>query len=283
MLTAQQAFRQSAASMPPLPLPPELKALWSFGGGAGVIPRQGQFITISGRSGSQKSGFALFWVRKMGLPALYISGDMTPFEATSRLAGMETGHTQADIEQWWSDPIEGQVYTAALQDSNISFSFGNPITEDALIGELNAWVEIHNSYPEIVVIDNLMDMEGCAEEDNSALRGAMSYLYGLVMDTGCTVILISHATDKSDRGESLPGMPASRREVKGGIAEKPQIMLSVALDPDTLEFRVAVIKNRNGPQDPSAKTYAILQAYPEVTRFGEVHRVIPHWNVKEIA
>lgn len=269
--------------MPPLPLPTELDALWTFGGGQGVTPRHGQFITISGRSGSQKSGFALYWVRQMNLPTLYVSGDMTAFEATGRLVSMETGHTQSEVERWWNDPIEGRRYREALESSNISFSFGNPITEEMVWGELNAWVEIHNEFPAILVIDNLMDIEGCAEEENSALRAAMSYFSGLVMDTGITVILCTHATDKSDRGENTPGMPASRREVKGGISEKPQLMFSVALDPDTLELRVAVIKNRNGPQDPSARTYAILQAFPEVTRFGPVHRVIPHWNAKEIA
>lgn len=283
MLTANRAFRQSVASMPPLPLPPELDAIWNWQKEGGVTPRKGQLIMIAGRSGSQKSGFALYWMHQMGLPTLYISGDMTPFEATSRLVAMETGHSPRDIERWWSDPVEGALYREALARTNISFSFGNPITETAVWGEINAWVELHNEYPPVIVIDNLMDVEGCSDEDNSALRAAMAYFSGLAMKTGSTIVVIHHCTDKTDRGENLPGMPGSRREIKGGVAEKPQLMLSVALEPDTLEFRVAVVKNRSGPQDPSAKTYAILQAYPEVTRFGPVQRVIPHWNAKEIS
>ena len=243
-----------------------------------MTPRQGQLIMIAGRSGAQKSGFALYWLQQMGLPTLYFSGDMTPFEATSRLACMELGWETEDVERWWTDPIEGPKVHEALTKSPIKFSFGNPITFDNIWAEIQAWVEIYNEYPPIIAIDNLMDVEGCADEDNAAQRQAMSYFYQLLMNTGSTIVVIHHATDKSERGDQLPGLPPSKREVKNGVGEKPQFMWTVALDPESLEFRVACVKQRMGKSDPSAKNFVRLQADPKSTRFGPLNKLTPHWG-----
>lgn len=244
-------------------------------------PRQGQLIMIAGRSGAQKSGFALYWLQRMGIPTLYFSGDMTAFEASSRLACMELGWSTEDVEKWWDDPIEGPKITEALGRSPIQFAFGNPITFENIEAEIDAWVELHNEFPPIIAIDNLMDIEGCADEDNSAQRQAMANLYQLLMATGSTVVVMHHATDKSERGDLTPGRPPSKREVKNGVAEKPQFMFTVALDPDTLEFRVACVKQRMGRSDPSAQDYVRLQAFPEQTRFGLLEKHTPHWRVNE--
>lgn len=240
--------------------------------------RQGQLILIAGRSGSQKSGFALNLTNSMGLPTLYFAGDMAPFEATTRLVEMDTGHTEVEIEEWWEDPIEGAKYQASLAESCVRFAFGQPITWQNIEAELEAWVELHNEFPPVIVIDNLMDVEGCEAEDNSALRTAMQFFDSLVRSTGSTVIVIHHATDKSERADLTPGKPPSRREVKGGVSEKPQLMLTVALDPDTLEFRVACVKQRSGKCDPSGSTYVRLLAHPELTRFGPLERRVPTWG-----
>lgn len=245
-----------------------------------MCPRQGQLIMIAGRSGSQKSGFMLNYAHGMGLRTLYMSGDMTPFEATSRLACMETGDTTEDVERWWDDPIEGPRYRDALEKSNIKFSFGQPITWANIQAEIEAWVELYNEYPPVIIIDNLMDVEGCEDEDNATQRSAMQNFYQLCRETGSTIFIIHHATDKSERADMLPGKPPSKREVKNGVSEKPQLMLTVALDPATTELRVACVKQRMGKSDPAAENYVRIQAYPEQTRFGPLIRNIPKWEIK---
>ena len=264
----------TAASAPPLPQPDELQDLWDWG----ITPRQGQLIMIAGRSGSQKSGFALFYATKMGLPTLYMSGDMTPFEATSRLACMETGDETEDVEKWWDHPVEGARYRDALDKSNIKFSFGQPITWANINAEIEAWVELYNEYPPVIVIDNLMDVEGCEDEDNATQRSAMQNFSALCRETGSTIFVIHHATDKSDRADMLPGKPPSKREVKNGVSEKPQLMLTVALDPVSKELRVACVKQRMGRSDPAAEDYVRLQAYPEQTRFSRRKILTQTWK-----
>lgn len=250
----------NATSAPLLPQPEDLKPLWDWG----CKPRKGQLIMIAGRPGSQKSGFALFWAAHMGLSTLYFSADMTPFEATSRLASMMTHEPTEEIEATWA--TDSGRYSAALKGVDIQFSFGSPITWMGIAEELEAYMELNNAVPEVIVIDNLMDIEGC-ETEYTAQSNAMQSLTALSRDTGSTVIVIHHATDKSSEAQTDPFKPPARKEVKNGLAEKPQLTLTVALQPDFNEFRVAVVKQRSGKQDLAANNYVRLQAYPELTRF----------------
>lgn len=265
MLTAKRAFALSAASAPLLPQPDSLAPLW---GKLGAKPREGDLVMIAGRPGHQKSGFAMFWVAEMKLPTLYVSGDMTAFEATSRLASMRTGETAEEVEAGWLTDEGRQRYGDALRDVDFTFSFGSPITWAAIEAELDAYVELHNVLPKILVIDNLMDMEG-GESDYTAQTAIMQDLTGLSRETGITVIVLHHATDKGARAQSDPGLPPPRGEIKNGLSEKPQLIFTVAFYDELApaRLRVACVKQRSGKADASAATWVELRAFPEVTRF----------------
>lgn len=264
MLTPKRSLRLNAESGRELPRVPELQALYNLG----ARPRHGEVIMIAGRSGTQKSGFALFWVASMNLPTIYFSADMSAFTASSRLASMATGDNTEIVEAGMAAGGEDQQrYLDALEGSNITLSFGSPITWRAVDEELEAFIELHDAYPEVMVFDNLMDFED-AESDYTAQMAVMANLTELARTTGATVIVLHHASDKSWDARTDPWSPPSRDQVKGGLSEKPELSLSVALDPTTFEYKVAVIKQRMGACDPTARTYASLRCYPEVTRFG---------------
>ena len=220
---------------------------------------------VAGRSGSQKSGFALFLTRLWNLPTLYISGDMTPFEATTRLVSMSTLDTIEEIEK--NLAIDERWYDHVLDDCRINLAPQSPITWAGIEAELTAYVELFNCYPKVIVIDNLMDVEGC-ESDYTAQMAAMQNITALSRDTGSTVIVLHHATDKSDRAKAFPGQPPARHEIKGGHQEKPQLTLTCALHDELGEFRLACVKQRSGRSDPGAEDPIRLRAWPEYTRFG---------------
>jgi hypothetical protein len=222
---------------------------------------------IAGRSGTQKSGFALFWAAQMNLPTLYFSADMSPFTASTRLASMATGNTTEQVEAGMKrGGADRARYLDALTDSQITFSFGSPITWQAMDEELEAYVELWDAYPQVIVLDNLMDFEN-AETDYTEQMAVMSGVTELARATGATVIILHHASDKTWEAKSDPWSPPSRDQVKGGLSEKPELSLSVALDPSSMEYRVAVIKQRMGPSDPTARSFALLYCEPEKTRF----------------
>nr|WP_273482689.1 AAA family ATPase [Kribbella italica] len=236
----------------------------------GVRPRFGEVIMVVGRSGTQKSGFALFWTAQMNLRTLYFSADMSAFTASSRLASMKTNQTTEQVEQGFA--TNRDLYTEALSDLNFTFSFGAPITWQQVDEELEAYVELHNSYPEVIVFDNLMDFEG-AESDYTEQMAVMSNATELARATGATVILMHHASDKSWDAKADPWNPPSRDQVKGGLSEKPELSLSVALDPNTLEYKVACLKQRMGPSDATGRNFAVLRCEPDKTRFHAINRM----------
>lgn len=263
MLTAGRSLALNAESGAELPRVPALRALYD----RGVKFRQGQVIMIAGRSGTQKSGFALFLTAQMGLPTLYFSADMSAFTASSRLASMYSGDDTETVEAGMkAGGASRQKYLDAVKDCKIQFCFGAPITWTTVDEELEAYVEVWNAFPPVIVFDNLMDFEG-ADSDYTEQMAVMSSVTELARNTGSTVILMHHASDKSWEAKTDPWAPPSRDQVKGGLSEKPELSLSVALDPNTHEYRVACIKQRMGWCDPTARTYAILWCEPTLTRF----------------
>lgn len=266
MLTARRSLSLHVDAGREMPYIPELRDLYRLGGGSGVKFRQGEVVMIAGRSGSQKSGFALWLVAKWNLPTLYFSADMSPFTASARLTSMHTGLTTEEIERaMLAGGAERDMCLEALDESNIQFVFG-PLDWPSVDEELQAYVEVYDAYPSVLVFDNLMDFDG-AEADYAVQMAVMSNATALSRETGATVIVLHHASDKSWDAKAAPYEPPGRREVKGGLSEKPELSLTVALDPDLLEFRVACVKQRMGPSDPTAKRYAILRCEPELTRF----------------
>ncbi|WP_203791346.1 AAA family ATPase [Paractinoplanes rishiriensis] len=263
MLTPRRSLALHAEAGRELPRVPAFEALYR----RGCRPRHGEVVMIAGRSGTQKSGFALFWVAQMNLPTLYFSADMSPFTASSRLASMATGETTEEVEAGMKrNRISRSRYLDALADSRITFSFGAPITWRAVDEELEAYVELWDEYPQVIVFDNLMDFDA-AETDYTEQMAVMSGVTELARSTGATVMILHHASDKTWEAKSDPWSPPSRDQVKGGLSEKPELTLSVALDPTSMEYRVAVIKQRMGPSDPTARQYAVLYCEPERTRF----------------
>lgn len=266
MLSPSRALSLNAESGRELPRIDAFDALYK----KGIRPRHGEVIMIAGRSGTQKSGLALFWVAEMNLPTLYFSADMSAFTASARLASMKTGDTTEMVEAGMAEGgRHRQGYLDALAGVNITFSFGSPIAWRFVDEELEAYVELWDAYPEVIVFDNLMDFDG-AESDYTEQMAVMSNATELARATGATVIILHHASDKSWEAKSSPWNPPSRDQVKGGLSEKPELSLTVALDPHSMEYRIACVKQRMGPSDPTAQSYATIRCHPEITRFSKL-------------
>lgn len=267
MLDAARSLDLSADTAPELPRVPDLADLYSLGGGSGVRPRQGEMVMIAGRSGSQKSGFALWWCSQMNLPTLYFSADMTARQASIRLACSRLERATEEVEEMLAAGGERAVEVRkALRPLKITFSFGSPITWGAVESELDAWVEIFGAYPKVIVIDNLMDMQG-GEADYQAQMTLMQDLHALSRMTEATVMVLHHASDKTWDATNAPGIPPSRRDIKGGLSEKPELILTLGLDPHNRRLNIACVKQRMGPSDLSGGTWATLEVIPEMTLF----------------
>ena len=214
---------------------------------------------IAGMSGSQKSGLALWWAMEMNLATIYISADMDAFTATVRSAAKATGDHKDAVMRGLNGSGEG-YYREALDDSRIQWCFDSAPTVDDVALELDAYTEAWDRYPEVVIVDNLMNVE--AEHDNefSGLKMIMSELHSLARLTGAAVFVLHHMTEANQRDTT---MPCAKRDILGKVSQLPEVILSVALDNYRNEMRIAVVKNRNGKCDPSGRSYMSLQCVPE--------------------
>ena len=229
----------------------------------GWQPRYGEMSMIAARSGAGKSTFGLFYALKSGLKTMYFSGDMSAFQASVKLA---CAVRHEDIETVVSrlDSSERQGILEQIP-TNITLVFGE-ITFAGINRHLDAYVELYNEYPELIVIDNLMDIDGC-QGDYTAQTDAMQWLHVLNRDIGSAVWVMAHASDKGERGRNSPHEPPPRAEIKNGLSEKPETVLSVALNPHTNELNVAIVKQRLGASDPSGRQYVSITAIPEESRY----------------
>lgn len=270
MFRAQSALKRNAASSPHLPYVPELEPLYRMG----YNPHAGELIMVAGRSGAMKSTFVLWLIQRFALPTLYFSADMSAFQASTKLASYQLQKTvdevakdmQTEADGSFTDQEAADAVLERLAASPIQFSFGTPIRQDVMIEEINAWVDLYNSFPQVIVIDNLMDMEGCevGYEEQSL---AMQSLSNLSRETGATVIVLHHATDKGDKAKQDPFAPPPRSEIKNGLSEKAEQVLTVSIDNRDNSFKVAIVKQRMGYTDASAQNYAVFAVNPDKNIF----------------
>lgn len=262
MLNGTRSLKLSVTSGSEMPHVPELKPLYN----RGTKFRKGEVSMIVGRSGSGKSAFAMWLAAKFNVPTLYFSADMSARQASLRLASCATGMTNDEVEARMDQGGNAEAEVVqALDELRVNFSYG-AITLRGIDEELDAYVELYDSYPELIVIDNLMDMED-AQADYQAQMEMMQAINELSRSTGSSVFILHHASDKSWDAKAAPWSPPSRDQVKGGMSEKPELSLSVGLNPRTNEFRVATIKQRMGRSDPTGETYASFTADLSTTRF----------------
>lgn len=244
---------------------PEIAELASLSSSLGLRLRKGTLVMVAGMPGSQKSGLAEFLVAKWRLPTLYFSADQDQHDTMTRLAAIVTGHPSSAIAAALQVG-QDEYYREALADLPITFVYDSAPELLDLHEELTAYVELFDAYPEVIVVDNLINIQVEHDSEWAALRLILTELQAMARQTGAIVIVLHHMAE----GNLDPTMPAPRKMLHGKVSQRPEIIVSIAFDGVREQLRVAVVKQRGGKADPTGKTWVPLQVYPETTRFGPV-------------
>jgi hypothetical protein len=269
VFSAFQSLDWGARGARLLPHVPHLQPLYEIG----LRPPRGEVIMITGRSGSMKSKFAMWWAWIMGVPTLYFAADMSKATVGLRLAALEIGKPDWQIaKRLETDPAARAHLAERLAGLKMWFEYASPIRWDTLDAALDAYVSIWDAYPELIVLDNLMDIEGSSSEYGPQME-AMAAITELARAIDSTILVLHHATDKPQGQRRDPSLPPPRADIKGGMSEKPSLTLSVAFAKEEQQLRVAIIKQRDGACDPDASTWATLHADPDVGRFYSAPQV----------
>lgn len=254
MRTLLRVARETAGS------PQQLPAVFPGLAEAGIKPRRSTVTMIAATPGSLKSMLTLYWIARMGLPTLFFSADTDAYESMKRAAAMVSGKTMDEVER---DIAAGRQseYEDALTALNIRWVFETDPTYTDLELETAAFAEVFGEFPEVIVMDNLMNIVGENENEWSSMRDTTKALKRLVRITNASVFVLHHMSET----EKDNGRPAARNRLQGKVSQLPEMILSIALSGD--ELRICAVKNRFGPDDASGEKYVVVYADPGRCRF----------------
>lgn len=223
---------------------------------AGIRLREGTASIIAGTPGSMKTGLTLYWVGRLGKPTLYFSADSEEFEVMERMAAMMTGDTMQQVR---ANP---EKYADRLDELKMRFIFEDSPTYKDVELEVSAYAEVYGCWPEVIVIDNLMNLVGESDDEWGSMRDSAKVIHRLTRITKATTLVLHHmGEDKVDPS----GKPAPRTKLQGKVSHLPKMVLSLAFDGQRL--KVAAVKNRFGPASPSGENYVELWCDPNRSQF----------------
>jgi predicted ATP-dependent serine protease len=140
--------------------------------------------------------------------------------------------------------------------SNIQWVFDSSPSLDDIELEIKAYVELYGVAPELIVIDNLMNIAAETDNEWAGLRAIMMELHDMARKTEACVLVLHHVSEQSEYGSTT--MPPARRAIHGKVSQLPALILTLGYDPSGGLLRVAAVKNRFGPHTADASQWATL-------------------------
>nr|WP_306428149.1 DnaB-like helicase C-terminal domain-containing protein [Brevibacterium sp. 68QC2CO] len=241
-----QAVRMSATAGKPISVP------YGNFSANGVCFRRGEFTLVAAGPGSGKSALMLNMLQRGNghghvHPTVYFSADSGPaqvFQRSATIACNNHGYAydMAGVEQIAKDE-GGHAWLEDLvrQDaSHIRYSFDSTLTTDGIMDELESYGMVYGEWPEVIVIDNLMNVDAGSGEEFTDLNEASFFLNDLARDTNAAVIALHHVGGQHEDGDK----PIPLGGLRGKVSKLPSMILTLHRVED--EMKVSVVKNRAG-------------------------------------
>ena len=249
MLDLQRAWGTVLTKATPLP------DVWQALAAKQIKFRRGQVCMVAAAPNAGKSMFALIYAIKAEVPTLFFSADTDTTTVMMRAAAHTSGHSQITVEQSLS--TDSHYYDKQFEKlSHIKWVFDSSPSLDDIELEIKAYVELYGVAPELIVIDNLMNVAAETDNEWSGLRAIMMELHDMARKTEACVLVLHHVSEQSEYGS--PMMPPPRRAIHGKVSQLPSLMLTLGYDPTQGLLRVASVKNRFGPHFADASQWASL-------------------------
>jgi hypothetical protein len=202
-----------------------------------------------------KSMFALIYAIKAKVPTLFFSADTDTTTVMMRAASHSSGHAQVTVEANLADNTH--YYDPQFEKINhIKWVFDSSPSLDDIELEIRAYVELYGRPPELIVLDNLMNITAETDNEWAGLRAIMMELHDMARKTEACVLVLHHVSEQSEYGS--PSKPPHRRAIHGKVSQLPALILTLGYDPAQGTLLVAAVKNRFGPHTADASRYATL-------------------------
>lgn len=223
---------------------------------ANISVRRGEVSMIAGPPGAGKSTAALAIAVQSKVPTLYASADSHESTMAIRSLAMVLNIPQADAEEKMAN--DPQWASSILKDNigHIRWMFDASPTLADLEDEINVYREVMGANPELVVVDNAVDVTHESGDEFSSLRSLMREVKWWSRDTSAAFLILHHT---SEGYEGFPCPP--RAALHGKIAQVPSLIVTLSSDQPGL-MAAAAVKNRYGPADASGKTAVWMDYFP---------------------
>jgi len=232
-----------------------LPDVWSGLAAEGIKFRRGQVCMVAAAPNAGKSMFSLIYAIKAKVPTLFFSADTDTTTVMMRSVSHLSGHSQVTVEANLSN--DSKYYNAHLDKlSHIKWVFDSSPNIDDLELEIRAYVELYGQPPELIVIDNLMNITAETDNEWAGLRAIMMELHDMARKTEACVMVLHHVSEQSEYGS--PSNPPHRRAIHGKVSQLPALILTLGYDPTQGVLKVAPVKNRFGAHTADGSKYAQL-------------------------
>lgn len=215
--------------------------------------RRGQVCMIAAAPNAGKSMLALIYAIKAGRPTLFFSADTDTATVMLRTAAAISGHSQSTIEKALEKTPKAYDYTMAKAD-HIQWVFDSSPSLDDIEMEIKAYLELYGIMPELIIIDNLMNVLAESENEWAGLRSIMAELHDMARKTEACVMVLHHVSEATEYGS--PEYPPPRRAIHGKVSQLPAMICTLGYDPVNATLRVSAVKNRFGKHSANASEYA---------------------------
>ena len=246
MLNLNRAWRGSNTNATPLP------DVWVALANKQIKFRRGQVCMVAAAPNAGKSMFALIYAIKAKVPTLFFSADTDTATVMMRAASHLSGHEQLLVE---SNLLSNRhYYDKYLSEmESIQFVFDSSPSLDDIELEIKAYVELFGIPPELIVVDNLMNVVSESDNEWAGLRAIMVEFHDMARKTEACVLVLHHVSEQTEYGKTTE--PPARRAIHGKVSQLPALIITLGFDPHNQVLKIAAVKNRFGPHTADGSDY----------------------------
>ena len=272
MLKLNRAWSSTNTRATPLP------QVWTDLDSKQIKFRRGQVCMVAAAPNAGKSMFALVYALRAKVPTLFFSADTDTATVMIRVAAALAGHNQQTVER--NLDTNPKYYDKYLEGmSHIQWVFDSSPSLDDIELEVKAYVELYGISPELIVIDNLMNVVAEHENEWAGLRQIMMELHDMARKTEACVMVLHHVSEQGEYGDTTT--PPARRAIHGKVSQLPSLILTLGYSPTEGTLRVAPVKNRFGPMYANANEHVALAvdyATCRIENFDATGRMVRNAN-----
>ena len=207
--------------------------------------RRGHLHVVASAPGAGKSVFAINLAAQCGVPTLYLAMD-----------GDETSMSTRVMQAWWGlerDEAMAEIGNDSTKarkafdtiDQYVRWDFPNSPDMEEIRDRVWAFAEIWGEFPHLIVVDNLMDV--VYEQSSAAYTEAESALTALARAANSAVVVLAHVNGMHEGSKDT--IPLNGVMFKA--TKKASLILTMNPGAFSETLFVSVLKNRDGPADPS--------------------------------